>query len=198
MRVLAIALAAAFIGCRHKAPYVQPLPLWRWADVGKVCTANSPSYPLPDTLRDTSSHPFKWAGGNDWEDKANLTRDIPGGFGGIGHREIHPRTTVYLLDTTKLADAIPALVSKRLLPQAPVVAAAQAHFSYPQLYDWFRYIYMHIRGVGVSGFALDDSRNRILLMLNDQASADSLGHRLAAMNAPCFLVAIEVTGPNHL
>jgi hypothetical protein len=160
--------------------------------------ANSPSYPLPDTLRDTSSHPFKWAHGNDWEDKANLTRDIPGGFGGIGHREVHPRTIVYLLDTTKLADAIPALVSKGLLPKAPVVAAVQARFSYPQLYDWFRYIYMHIRGVGVAGWALDDSRNRIFFMLNDQASADSLGHRLAEMNAPCFLVAIEVTGPFHL
>ena len=89
MRVLAIALAAAFIGCRHKAPYVQPPPSWRWADLGKVCMANSPSYPIPDTLRDTSSHPFKWAHGNDWEDKASLTRDIPGGFGGIGfHRKM--------------------------------------------------------------------------------------------------------------
>jgi hypothetical protein len=169
---------AAFTGCTHKAPYVEPPPSWRWADVGKVCTPSSPSYPLPDSLRDTSSHPFKSAYGNDWEDKANLTRDIPGGFGGIGHREIHPRTTVYLLDTTKLAVAVPALVAKGLLPQAPVVAAAQARFSYPQLYDWFRYIYLHIPGVGVAGFTLQDSKNRIFLMLNDQASVDALAAEL--------------------
>src|SRR4030081_3867524 len=129
-RVLAFVLIAALLGCRHKAPYVESPPRWRWADVGKVCTPNSPAYPLPDTLRDTSAHPFRSANSNDWEDKAKLTQDIPGGFGGIGNRKIHPHTIVYLLDTTKLASAIPALVSRRLLPPNPVVAAAQGRFSY--------------------------------------------------------------------
>jgi hypothetical protein len=197
-RVVAFVLIAALAGCRHKAPYVEPPPRWRWADVGKVCTGESPSYPLPDSLRDTSSHPFRWAHGNDYEDKANLTQDIPGGFGGIGHREVHPRTLVYLLDTTKLADAVPVLVAKGLLPPNPVVAATQARFSYPQLYDWFRYIQTHIRGVAVAGWALDDRRNRIFYMLVDEAAAVNLGRRLAAMNAPCFLVAIEITGEFHL
>jgi hypothetical protein len=197
-RVVAFLFIAALAGCRHKAPYVEPPPRWRWADVGKVCTDKSPSYPLPDSLRDTSAHPFRWAHGNDYEDKANLTRDIPGGFGGIGHREVHPRTLVYLLDTTKLADAIPALVAKGLLPANPVVAAAQARFSYQQLYDWFRYIQMHIRGVGIAGWTLDERRNRIFYMLADEAAAVNLGKRLAEMNAPCFLVAVEVTGMAHL
>jgi hypothetical protein len=197
-RVAAFWFIAALAGCRHKAPYVEPPPRWRWAEVGKVCTAESPPYPLPDSLRDTSAHPFRWAHGNDFEDKANLTRDIPGGFGGIGHREVHPRTLVYLLDTTKLAGAVPALVVKGLLPPNPVVAAAQGRFSYPQLYDWFRYIQMHIRGVEVAGWALDERRNRIFYMLVDEAAAVNLGHRLAEMNAPCFLVAVEVTGAAHL
>jgi hypothetical protein len=197
-RVVAFVFIAALAGCRHKAPYVEPPPRWRWADVGKVCTDESPSYPLPDSLRDTSAHPFRWAHGNDYEDKANLTRDIPGGFGGIGHREVHPRTLVYLLDTTKLADAIPALVAKGLLPPNPLVAAAQARFSYQQLYDWFRYIQMHIRGVGIAGWTLDERRNRIFYMLADEAAAVNLGKRLAEMNAPCFLVAVEVTGMAHL
>ena len=197
-RVVAFWFIAALAGCRHKAPYVEPPPRWRWAEVGKVCTAESPSYPLPDSLRDTSAHPFRWAHGNDFEDKANLTRDIPGGFGGIGHREVHPRTLVYLLDTMKLTDAVPALVAKGLLPPNPVVAAAQARFSYSQLYDWFRYIQMHIRGVEVAGWTLDERRNRIFYMLVDEAAAVNLGHRLAAMNAPCFLVAVEVTGAAHL
>src|ERR1700749_2888593 len=122
-RVLALVFLLAFPGCKDTDPrvdphaaYVEPPSRWRWADVGKVCTAESPSYPLPDSLRDTSAHPFRWAHGNDLEDKANLTKDIPGGFGGIGHREVHPRTLVLLLDTTKLADAVPALVAKALLP----------------------------------------------------------------------------------
>jgi hypothetical protein len=196
-RVLAFAFIAAFVGCRHKAPYVEPPPRWHWADVGKVCTPNSPAYPLPDLLRDTSAHPFRSADSNDWEDKAKLTQDIPGGFGGIGHRDVHPRTIVYLLDTAKLVAAIPALVSRGLLPPNPVVAAAQGRFSYPQLYDWFRYITMHIRGVGVAGWTLDDRRNRIFYMLEDEAAAVNLEHRLAEMNAPCFLVAVEVTGRFH-
>ena len=197
-RVVAFVFIAALAGCRHKAPYIEPPPRWRWADVGKVCTDESPSYPLPDSLRDTSAHPFRWAHGNDYEDKANLTRDIPGGFGGIGHREVHPRTLVYLLDTTRLAAAIPALIAKGLLPPNPLVAAAQARFSYQQLYDWFRYIQMHIRGVGIAGWTLDERRNRIFYMLADEAAAVNLGKRLAEMNAPCFLVAVEVTGMAHL
>ncbi|HEY5021721.1 MAG TPA: hypothetical protein VII30_04450 [Gemmatimonadaceae bacterium] len=127
-----------------------------------------------------------------------MTRDIPGGFGGIGHREVHPRTLVYLLDTTRLAAAIPALIAKGLLPPNPLVAAAQARFSYQQLYDWFRYIQMHIRGVGIAGWTLDERRNRIFYMLADEAAAVNLGKRLAEMNAPCFLVAVEVTGMAHL
>ncbi len=196
-RVVTLVFIAALAGCRHKAHYVEPPPRWRWADVGKVCTTSSPAYPLPDALRDTSAHPFGLAHVSDWETKAKLTQDIPGGFGGIGHREVHPRTIVYLLDTTKLADAIPVLVSKGLLPVAPVVAAAQGRFTYTQLYDWFRYIQMHIRGVAVVGWTLDDRRNRIFYMLEDEAAATNLGHRLAEMDAPCFLVAVEVTGPIH-
>ncbi len=193
-RVLAFLFISAFAGCRHKTPYVEPPPRWRWADVGKVCTPGSPPYALPDSLRDTSAHPFRWAHGNDWEDKAKLTQDIPGGFGGIGHRETHPRTIVYLLDTTRLADAVPILVSRGLLTPNPVVAAVEGRFSYPQLYDWFRYIHMHIRGVAVAGWTLDDWRNRIFYMVEDEAAAVNLGRRLAEMNAPCFLVAVEVTG----
>jgi hypothetical protein len=192
-RISVLVFIAALAGCRHEA-YVEPPPIWRWADVGKACTTESASNPLPDSLRDTSAHPFAWAHGNEWEDKANLTRDIPGGFGGIGHRRVHPRTVVYLLDTTKLSDAVTVLVSKGLLPPNPVVAAAQARFSYSQLYDWFRYIHMHIRGVAVSGWTLDERRNRIFYMVVDEPAAVNLGRRLAEMNAPCFLVALEVTG----
>ena len=192
-RFLAFAFIAAVVGCRHKPPYVEPAPRWRWADVGKVCTPSSPGYPLPDSLRDASANPFG-RGSKKWDDKAKLTQDIPGGFGGIGHREVHPRTIVYLLDTTKLAEAVPVLVLRGLLPPNPVVAAAQGRFTYSQLYDWLRYIHLHILGVAVAGWALDDSRNRIFYMLEDEAAAVNIGHRLAEMNAPCFLVAVEITG----
>lgn len=194
-RALRLFAAAALSACAHKPPRTDPSDLWRWANVGQTCTASSPAYPLPEALRDTSSHPFRSASDNTWEDKAKLTENIPGGFGGIGHREIHPRTTIYLLDTTKLSEAVPALVAAGLLPGAPVVAAVQGRFTYSQLYDWFRYIETHIIGVRVAMLTLDDRKNRILYGLEDEASRAALEVKLAQMHAPCFLVALRVTGP---
>lgn len=195
LRALSILAAATITACTHQPPRVDPSDLWKWADVGQNCTSTSRAYPLPETLRDTSSHPFRSASDNTWEDKAKLTENIPGGFGGIGHRETHPRTTVYLLDTTRLSSAVPALVSAGLLPKAPIVAAVQGRFTYSQLYDWFRYIHTHIVGVRVSMWTLDDRRNRILYGLEDEASRVEFERKLAEMHAPCFLVALRVTGP---
>jgi hypothetical protein len=193
-RLLRFAIVGALFGCRHKAPYVEPSPRWSWAEVGTVCSDSSPAYSLPKALRDTSLHPFRMAGRDQWEEKAKITESIPGGFGGISHREIHARTVVYLIDTTKLAAAVPALVSAGLLPANPTVGVIQGRWTYAQLYDWFRYIQMHIRGVRVSAWTLDDYRNRIYYGVEDEAAAADLGQKLAAMNAPCFLVAVEVIG----
>jgi hypothetical protein len=194
-RALPVFAAAVVGACTHQPPRTDPSDLWKWANVGQACTSSSPAYPLPDALRDTSSHPFRDGTDNTWEDKAKLTEDIPGGFGGIGHRETHPRTTIYLLDTTKLSAAVPALVSAGLLPAAPIVAAVPGGFTYSQLYDWFRYIETHIIGVRVTMETLDDRRNRILYGLEDEASRVELERKLAEMHAPCFLVALRVTGP---
>lgn len=69
--------------------------------------------------------------------------------------------------------------------------------AYAQLYDWFRYIHMHILGVRVSAWTLDDYRNRIYYGLEDEAATVDLGRKLAEMHAPCFLVAVEVIGRIH-
>jgi len=185
-------------GCHHKAPYVEPPPSWRWADVGTVCTVGSPTYSLPETLRDTTVHPFGMAGKNEWEHRARITQSIPGGFGGIGLRRVDPHTVVYLVDTTQLSAAVPALVGLGLLPPNPRVAAVQGRWTYSQLYDWMRYIHMRIRGVRVTLWTLDDYRNRIYYGVEDEAAATDLGRRLAEMHAPCFLVAVDVTGPVRL
>ena len=197
-RKLSALFFAALAGCHHQAPRADSSDPWNWADVGQTCTVTSLAYPLPDGLRDTASHPFRSASDNSWEDKANLTQNIPGGFGGIGHREIHPRTIVYLLDTAQLSAAVPALVSAGLLPPNPIVGAVQGRFTYSQLYDWFRYIQTHILGVRVVMGTLDDRRNRIMLGVEDQAARAELERKLAEMHAPCFLVALRVTGKIRL
>lgn len=162
-----------------------------------ACTPASPAYSLPDALRDTTLHPFRMARRDDWEERSKIAQTIPGGFGGISHREIDPRTVVYLIDTTQLATAVPALVSAGLLPVNPRVGVIQGRWTYAQLYDWLRYIHMHILGVRVSAWTLDDYRNRIYYGLEDEAAAVDLGRKLAEMHAPCFLVAVEVIGRIH-
>jgi len=137
------------------------------------------------------------AGRDEWEERSKIAQTIPGGFGGISHRETDPRTVVYLVDTTRLAAAVPALVSAGLLPINPRVGVIQARWTYAQLYDWFRYIQMHILGVRVSAWTLDDYHNRIYYGVEDQAAAVDLGRRLVEMHAPCFLVAVEVIGQIH-
>jgi hypothetical protein len=158
---MTLAALLLVMACRHNSEDVQPHPEPRWVDVGKVCTPESPAYPLPESLRDTSAKPFGTAH-KDWDEKAELSRTtIPGGWGGIGfRRERYPRTTVYLLDTLQFEGAVRALVAAGLLPPNPSVAPVQGRWTYAQLYDWFKYIHMNIRGVAVTGWAFDESRNR--------------------------------------
>jgi len=89
-------------------------------------------------------------------------------------------------------------VSAGLLPPNPIVGAVQGRFTYSQLYDWFRYIQTHILGVRVVMGTLDDRRNRIMLGVEDQAARGELERKLAEMHAPCFLVALRVTGKIRL
>ncbi len=193
-RVSLFACAVTTSACRHKAAYVEPPPRWRWADVGTACTPTAPAYSLPEELRDTSSHPFRMAGRDQWEEKATIARTIPGGWGGVSWRKEDPRTVIYLTDTTQLAAAVPALVAAGLLPQNPRVGLLQGRWTYVQLYDWFRYIQTHILGVRVSMWTLDERNNRIYYGVEDEAAALDLSRRLTEMHAPCFLVAVDVTG----
>ena len=181
-------------GCRHKSPPPAEIP-WRWAAPGTSCGPNARPFPLPESLRDTTIHPFGSPTHSHWEDRATITRGIPGGFGGISWREKDPRTVVYLLDTTQLAAAVPALVSVGVLPPNPRVGAIPGRFTYAQLYDWMSYIHMHLRGVRLAGWAIDEKNNRIIYFLADEASVTELNRNLAEMHAPCFLIAFLVTGP---
>jgi hypothetical protein len=138
------------------------------------------------------------AGKDQWEDMATIARTIPGGWGGISWRREDPRTVIYLIDTTQLTAAVPALVTAGLLPANPRVGVLQGRWTLAQLYDWFRYIQTHIRGVRVSMWTMDGHNNRIYYGVEDESAAVDLSRRLIAMNAPCFLVAVDVTGRAQL
>jgi len=193
--VISLAVASA---CHHKAPYVEPPPRWRWADLGKSCEPNSPAPSVPAAARDSLGHPFGRPGTQDhWASRAELARTIPGGWGGLASRDRGP-FGIYLIDTTKRSAALAALFSAGVQYISDSTTAVQGRWTYEQLYDWFRYIHSHLYHVGVNMWALDEWRNRLYYGTLDEAAALELNRQLAALDVPCFLVVVEVIGPIHV
>jgi hypothetical protein len=193
---LANALPAAALlvlsTCRHKPPYVEPPPSWRWADVGKSCTPDAPATELAKPARDSLGTPFGRA--DVWGTRAKIARDIPGGWGGLAIREKRRGYAIYLIDTTQRSAALAALGAAGVLYISADTEAEQGRWTYVQIYDWFRYIHSHLRHVAVNMWALDEWRNRIYYGTEDEAAGLELDRQLAALNVPCFLVVREVVG----
>jgi hypothetical protein len=196
--IYALTAAALFAmsACRHKPPYVEPPPNWRWADVGKSCTPDSPATELPAASRDSTGHPFGMPGKPDvWLTRATIAAGIPGGWGGLTAREKNPGFAIYLRDTAQRSAALAALAAAGVPYISATTEAKQGRWTYVQLYDWFRYIHSHLRRVAVNSWALDEWHNRILYGVEDEPAALELDRQLAALNVPCFLVVREVLGP---
>jgi hypothetical protein len=193
--VLSSASLLAGSACRHKPPYVEPPPNWRWADVGRRCTPDSPATELTAAARDSTGHPFGMARKSSvWETRAAIAAKIPGGWGGLAAREKKTGFAIYLTDTAQRSAALAALAAAGVPYISPVTEAEQARWTYVQLYDWFRYIHTHLRHVAVNSWALDEWRNRIYYGVEDETAALELDRQLAALNVPCFLVIREVVG----
>ena len=140
------------LACSRNAQESAPPPEPRWVDIGRPCTPDSAAFALPESLRDTSAHPFGL--GDVREQKAAHARTIP-------RRSAHTR------------------------------------FTYDELYDWFRYIHMNIRGVRTTAWALDESKNRIFYAVEDEAAERHLTTQLTKLRVPCFLVAVDIWGRAH-
>jgi hypothetical protein len=193
---LALMLLAS---CTHSVPPAYEARGGRWADVGKSCTAESPTPELPAVLRESLGNPFDGRGRTGpWAQRALIARDIPGGWGGVTHREKGLGFAIYLLDTAKRAEALDALVRAGVPYISTGTEARVGRWAYVQLYDWFRYIHTHLRRVPVTMWSLDESRNRVLYGVETEEAGLELDRQLAALKVPCFLVFREVTGPIRL
>jgi hypothetical protein len=197
-RAFRAAALVALISCRHKPPYVEPPPRWRWADVGKTCTQESPATELPAAARDSLGAPFGSGRHDPWAERAALSRTIPGGWGGLESRQPGRPFGIYLLDTTQRSAALSALLAAGVKYISRDTKAVQGRWTYGQIYDWFRYIQSNLRHVAVNSWALDEWRNRIYYGTVDEAAALELDRQLTALNVPCFLVAREVVGEIHV
>ena len=181
--------------CHHRPTYVEPAPKWRWANVGKACSADSPATQIPVAARDSLGSPFGLPGKpGPWAERAAIAPSIPGGWGGLELREPGRPFGIYLLDTTQRRAALAALTAAGVEYISPDTKAVQGRWTYGQIYDWFRYIHTHLKHVAVNMWALDEWHNRIYYGTVDEAAALELDRQLTALNVPCFLVVREVIG----
>src|SRR2546427_101864 len=81
--------------------------------VDKRCPADAPAVSVPAAARDSLPKGVFWSAMK--EQWAEVAREVPGGFGGVLN-EGGP--VIYLVDTTRRADAIAALVARGVLPVA--------------------------------------------------------------------------------
>jgi hypothetical protein len=132
------------------------------------------------------------------DDLAAAARVVPGGFGGMMYLNGTP--TFYLVDTTQHAAAAAALVSSHLSTNFSWSSAnvLPARWDFAQMYDWYHYLGMHATTPGISITDIDEGKNRIMFGVVDTQARAALEARLAVLDVPCYLVAIEIMGPVEL
>lgn len=209
-------LSAAALACgrraadvRHdaepsRAPVVHPSDP-SWARLGQGCSAAAPvrlapERPLPTTGRFPTED----------ERDAALARQVPGGYGGLyvsydpppspgarplpGSRGI----VVLLVDTAQRDAALRALAPaiQNGLPDVDILRARiqPARWSFAELYDWYAVVIAGAGRDGVTTIDIDERENRIVFGVVDAEARQRLEQRLARLDLPCFLVAIEVVG----
>jgi hypothetical protein len=187
------------VSCTHNVPAAGEVLRGRWVDVGKSCTAQSPTTELPAAVQDSLGNPFDIRGRiGPWAQRDSIARNIPGGWGGVTHREKGLGFAIYLVDTTKRADAVDALMKAGVPYISRQTEARIGRWTYVQLYDWFRFIHTHLGRIALTMWTLDDERNRIFYGVETEQAALELDRQLTALKIPCFLVFVEVTGPVRL
>lgn len=164
-----------------------------WADLGKVCTENSPAFSLPEARRDS----LGVAGSRNIDDEwADLARAVPGGWGGAFIAG--GRFTIWLVDTSQVNLAVQAL-RPSVTPPPPYswddLQVWKGRWDFAQLRDWNQYLVPRLNGAatGVHGSDVNEGQNRLLFMVATNEQRLRLEGRLSTMELPCNLVAIQVT-----
>jgi len=130
---------------------------------------------------------------------ADLAARVPGGFAGILYVDSKP--VLMLTDPTQAPAAKAALAGEIPWFDIPGAEVRKARWDFAQLVDWYNYL--GIRGPvwqtpGMTSGDKDEAINRIRYGVRDSASRASLLSRLAGMDLPCDLIAIEITGPIYM
>jgi len=127
---------------------------------------------------------------------AELAARVPGGFAGVLYEDGRP--LLMLVHPEQGAAAKSALAP--LLPDFDVAGASvrRARWDFAQLVDWYDYLTVATDVWATPGITLgdkDERLNRIVFGVTDAAARERLETRLGALDLPCDLVAVTVSGP---
>jgi hypothetical protein len=181
------ALAACSMPTDNELPPPLPLPASTavWADLGRECAPDAPVWTVsaaaldstPVLFRDTN---FAWA---------DIARRAPGGWG--GYFVDRGMGTAYFVDPSQREAANAFFRSEGIhIPSAQV--AKQGRWDFAQMYDWYRYLRRHVWVPGTSFSDIQEARNRLEYGAIDEPTRVRMEEVLAALEIPCFLVAIEI------
>jgi hypothetical protein len=142
---------------------------------------------------------------------AELSRQAPGGFGGLfidydppsapgAERRLETRhVVVFLVDTTQREAALRALESPTHPDRLPLnVVGARirpARWSFAELYDWYGVLVNALARDGIVETGIDVKHNRIHLGVENAAARQRLERQLARLDLPCFLVGVRIERP---
>jgi hypothetical protein len=155
----------------------------RWADVGHACSEDSAARSLaPELVR-------SYRRGEPDDAFARLARTVPGGFGGFLYSDGKP--TIYLVDTTKAAQAISGVVAGGI--PATGAQVLQGRWDFAQLSDWMEYVTPRLT-VRISFSDINEATNRLEFGGPDERVLKQLDSAFSRMHLPCHLVWIKQFG----
>src|SRR5687768_1403003 len=187
-----------------RAPVLPPSDS-SWARLSRPCSRDAPIHlapvrppPPPGSAHLRDAH------------MADLSRQAPGGFGGLfiehdeppepvaGARAHTRRVVVFLVDTTERDAALRALETRSHPDRFPLnVVGAQvrpARWSYAELYDWHGVLLEAGVREGVVSTGIDVRGNRIVFGVVDAPGRQRFENELTRFDLPCFLVGVEIVG----
>jgi hypothetical protein len=163
-------------------------PFARIADCVGPARSLDPAIVATLPPRDGSMNPdHKWA---------DLAQRVPGGFAGI--LLVDSKPVLMLTDPARAAAAKEALAPEIAWFDIRGAEVRKARWDFAQLVDWYTYLSVRSPDWLSSGWVSgdkDEAINRIRYGVLDSAALDELRQGLAAMELPCDLIALEITGP---
>jgi hypothetical protein len=189
VRQLAALSLLAVVACAEPAPDQDSFV---WAQ-SVSCRADAAAVPLPLVLKDSVTPVSAVLDAEDV--RAYVARVTPGGWGGF--RYSGNRLTLLMVDPTRVDVLLDTLhfygIQRPLDPRD--LKVERVRWDFYQMDEWLRYLRVTFSpAYGFPG-VVSTMTNRIEVTAQTPNERDALLERLAALDLPCWLVAVNARGP---